>query len=86
MVKFAKKLTYVCKGLQEWNYCSFGNIFQRVKDAENLQQFREREFYTVRDEESKVCLHETRAKHARELAIECDYWHQKAAIKWLKVR
>lgn len=84
MVRFVRKLSLLRKKLREWNRSTFGNIFSRVKEAEAVLQLREREFDLARDEDSKIRLNEARALHAREMSVECEFWRQKAAIKWLK--
>ena len=37
-----------------------------------------------RDEQSKVRLSEAKALLSRELTLQCEYWQQKSAIKWLQ--
>ena len=35
--------------------------------------------------QSKLRLREAMARHARTLAIECDFWREKSRIKWIQV-
>lgn len=62
----------------------YGNIFQRVTEMEQLFKQREEEYDTLWNKESKLSRREAQASHARTLSIECDFWRQKVAIKWLK--
>nr|XP_027123021.1 uncharacterized protein LOC113739850 [Coffea arabica] len=42
------------------------------------------EYDRSRDEVARSLLHEARATYNRELAIECEFWKQKAALRWLR--
>ena len=81
MYKFAKKLGKVKRHLREWNRDCFGNIFTRLKETEAAYHLREVEYNSTRDKESKIRLHEARAKYNKKLAIECGYWKQKVVSK-----
>nr|XP_027101056.1 uncharacterized protein LOC113720378 [Coffea arabica] len=85
MPKFYNKLREVKGGLQVWNAQVFGNIFNNVKQAEAMMKQREEDFDTGRDPASRASLEEAKAVYARALAVECEYWRQKAGIKWLQV-
>ena len=69
---------------RQWNRDSFGKIFQKVRDAEVLLHQRELAYDVARDEISRASLGEARVIHAHALAVECDYWRQKSAIKWIQ--
>lgn len=54
-----------------------------MKEVETLQRQRENEYDTLRDEMARVQLEEAKAIYTKELMMECEYWHHKAATKWL---
>ncbi|XP_071909746.1 uncharacterized protein [Coffea arabica] len=84
MTRFYNKLRAVKGGLQVWNAQVFGNIFNKVKAAEAVLKQREEEFDNGRGSVSRAALEEAKAVHARSLAEECEYWRQKAGIRWLQ--
>nr|XP_027099048.1 uncharacterized protein LOC113718336 [Coffea arabica] len=78
------KLKAVRDALKQWNRVVFGNVSSKVAEAEQELKQTEAEYDLVRSEESKIHLHEARARYNRALSIECEFWHQKAGIKWLQ--
>ncbi|XP_027083688.2 uncharacterized protein [Coffea arabica] len=86
MVGFHQRLLNVKRSLRFWNNRSFGHIFRAVTQAEEELRDRQVEFDATQDDVSRACLGEAKARHARALAIECDYWTQKSSIKWLQQR
>ena len=84
MTRFYNKLRAVKGGLQVWNVQVFGNIFSKVKAAEAVMKQREKEFDNGRGSVSRAALEKAKAVYARSLAAECEYWRQKAGIKWLQ--
>ncbi|XP_071920627.1 uncharacterized protein [Coffea arabica] len=85
MTKFVQKLRAVKGCLRGWNVQVFGNIFNRVREAEVDLKQREAQYDIQRDSGSISALEEAKAIHARSLAWECEYWRQKAGIRWLQV-
>ncbi|XP_071926168.1 uncharacterized protein [Coffea arabica] len=84
MQKFFNKLQVVKRALSRWNVEVFGNVSQRVKQAADNLLAKEILYDQNRDMVSRTAVHEARAFHSRELALECEFWRQKAAIKWIK--
>nr|XP_027090418.1 uncharacterized protein LOC113711451 [Coffea arabica] len=84
MQKFFNKLQVVKRALSRWNVEVFGNVSQRVKQAADNLLAKEILYDQNRDTVSRTAVHEARALHSRELALECEFWRQKAAIKWIK--
>ncbi|XP_071902386.1 uncharacterized protein [Coffea arabica] len=84
MNRFFNKLVKVKEELRIWNRETFGDIPTRVKIAESNYRLREAEYDRSRDEVARSLLHEARATYNRELAIECEFWKQKAALRWLR--
>ncbi|XP_071939796.1 uncharacterized protein [Coffea arabica] len=85
MTKFNQKLRAVKGCLRGWNVQVFGNIFNRVREAEVVLKQREEQYDIGRDSGSRAALEEAKAVYARSLAWECEYWRQKAGIRWLQV-
>ncbi|XP_071909704.1 uncharacterized protein [Coffea arabica] len=85
MTKFNQKLRAVKGCLGGWNVQVFGNIFNRVREAEVVLKQREEQYDIERDSGSRSALEEAKAVYARSLAWECEYWRQKAGIRWLQV-
>ncbi|XP_071920617.1 uncharacterized protein [Coffea arabica] len=84
MQKFFNKLQVVKRALSRWNVEVFGNVSQRVKQAADNLLAKKILYDQNRDTVSRTAVHEARALHSRELALECEFWRQKAAIKWIK--
>ncbi|XP_071906033.1 uncharacterized protein [Coffea arabica] len=84
MQKFFNKLQVVKGALARWNVEVFGNVSQRVRVAADILLAKEALYDQHRDAVSRTAVHEARAVHSRELAIEGEFWRQKAAIKWIK--
>ncbi|XP_027156871.1 uncharacterized protein LOC113758040 [Coffea eugenioides] len=84
MQKFFNKLQVVKRVLSRWNGRVFGNVSQRVQVAADNLLAKEILYDQNRDTLSRMAVHEARAVHSRELALECEFWRQKAAIKWIK--
>lgn len=84
MVKFSNKLYRVRQSLRRWNREVFGNVASNVASAERVWRQREMEFDERRDDESKLRLNEARARYNRELSVECEFWRQKAGVRWIK--
>lgn len=70
---FFYKLCNTKARLRQWNRDSFGNISQKIREAEDILRQREVEYDITRDEVTKARLGEARATHARALAVECEY-------------
>ncbi|XP_027178008.1 uncharacterized protein LOC113777167 [Coffea eugenioides] len=84
MTRFFNKLTQVRNRLRQWSRETFGDIASRVKEAEGVYRQWEEEYDRNRDDTSRTLLNEARAVYTRELGIECEFWRQKSAIKWLR--
>ena len=73
MLGFFQRLMHVKSKLRDWNRQSFGDIFQAVKDTEDILRQQQEKFEAARDDLSRIRLGEARAKHAQALSVECDY-------------
>ena len=74
MVGFHRKLVNLKPILWQWSRQVVGNIFQAVKEAEEVLRQSEKEFNERRDALAKGKLEEARASYARALAMECEFW------------
>ncbi|XP_071909685.1 uncharacterized protein [Coffea arabica] len=63
MVRFYNKLKTIRDKLKQWNREVFGNVSSKVVEAEQELKQRESEYNLIRDEESKIHLHEARARY-----------------------
>ena len=73
----------VRRSIQGWNRQVFGNIFYAVKMAEVELLRAEKGVETDASEEAQTELQRVQAELRRALAMEEQFWHQKAKIKWL---
>ncbi|XP_071909667.1 uncharacterized protein [Coffea arabica] len=85
MVGFYVKLSQAKAALRNWNAQVFGNLFQNVSEAEKDLQQKEQEYDLMRDPTSRATLGEARARHARALTLEREYWKQKSTVKWIQL-
>ena len=77
------KLMAVRRSIQRWNRQVFGNIFDAVKRAEAGLLRAEGVVETDASEEAQMELQRAQAELRRTLAVEEQFWHQKARVKWL---
>lgn len=64
----------------------FGNVDNKVKEAEdNLLEW-ELEYDQLRSDAVGLQLSEARAIHTRWKALQSEFWRQKVAMKWIKSR
>ncbi|XP_071900850.1 uncharacterized protein [Coffea arabica] len=83
-IPFFNKLVQAREKLRGWSQEVFGNIPSRVKTAEAAYRLREEEYDRCRNDSTRACLNAARAEYNRELAVEYEFWRQKAAVKWLR--
>nr|XP_027096084.1 uncharacterized protein LOC113715980 [Coffea arabica] len=84
MLGFHQRLSSVKHKLRCWSRQSFGDIFQTVQVAEETLRHCQEEFDAARDDSSRMQLREAQARYARALGVECEYWRQKSAIRWIQ--
>ncbi|XP_022857582.1 uncharacterized protein LOC111378580 [Olea europaea var. sylvestris] len=71
------------QGLCWWNRHVFGDIFQRVRDAEVGNDEAEIKYDRDPTPEHRNLLHHAQAVLNRTLSIEEDFWKQKAGSRWV---
>ncbi|XP_027150357.1 uncharacterized protein LOC113750596 [Coffea eugenioides] len=69
--------------IQQWNKQHFGNIFNVVREMEAELLRLEDGISNSESEEDHDELHRARAELNRALAVEEQFWRQKARVKWL---
>ena len=77
------KLLATRKAIQQWNKQQFGNVGAAVREAEAGLVRAEGSMVNSESEEDNEELHKAQADLNRALAIEEQFWRQKARIKWL---
>ncbi|XP_027178157.1 uncharacterized protein LOC113777323 [Coffea eugenioides] len=77
------KLLTLRRAIQQWNKCSFGNVFEAVKVAEAKMVLAETVAESENSEEAHISLQEMQAGFQHALAIDEQFWSQKACVKWL---
>ncbi|XP_071933514.1 uncharacterized protein [Coffea arabica] len=84
MYALAGKLKRLKKCLQAWNKTTFGNVFDRVAQAEELAHQKEQRMEQENTEASHLEWSQAQANFLQALANEEFFWKQKARIKWLQ--
>ena len=82
MLNLQIKLGRLKKCLKVWNKTVFGNIFVKLKQAEEDAQDALKLFEQNPSPASRAEMNKTAAEFVLKLKMEEDYWKQKAAIKW----
>ena len=78
------KLLVTRRDIQDWNKQSFGNVFDAVREAEAGVLRAEAAVENEALEEAQIELQRAQAELTRSLAIEEQFWQQKARVKWLR--
>ncbi|XP_071921766.1 uncharacterized protein [Coffea arabica] len=81
MSEFYRKLVAVQDKLRARNKEVFGHIGARVADLEKVMCTAELRYDMERTVPAKISYHEARAAYMKQMAIECEFWHQKSRIK-----
>lgn len=81
--KLLYKMKQVKKSLISWNSSSVGNIFENLNHLEEEVQRLEDRLQADSQSSELVKLHETKVKLILASNNVCEYWRQKAHVKWL---
>ncbi|KAJ8749245.1 hypothetical protein K2173_018724 [Erythroxylum novogranatense] len=84
MYRFSRKLRRLKEVLKHWNKDVFGNVFDRVRQAEATVKSLEQIFDSTQADVDLVNLKSSQANLFQALAAEEDFWRQKARAKWLQ--
>ncbi|XP_027181778.1 uncharacterized protein LOC113780162 [Coffea eugenioides] len=71
------------RAIQQWNKQKFGNVGTAIKEAENKLGRAEDNAATSQGEEVTKELQRAQAEINRAVAVEEQFWRQKARVKWL---
>ncbi|XP_042056297.1 uncharacterized protein LOC121800870 [Salvia splendens] len=82
MVNLQIKLSRLKKCLRAWNKNVFGNIFEKLKQAEEDAQEAAMRYERNQTPTTRAEMNKKAAEFALRLKMEDDYWKQKAAIRW----
>ena len=80
------KLKSVKKGLKQWNYEVYGNIFQRIKELENEVLETEIAMQVDLFSQAEGRLLEAKNQLNKYLSLEETYWCQRSQNGWMKER
>lgn len=83
MASFHLKLFQLKMNLKVWNKEVFGNIFHKVKEAEDEVTRLEHQFDISASMEDRIKLSESRAKFQRAIIAEESFLKQQSSIRWI---
>ncbi|KAK6160616.1 hypothetical protein DH2020_003997 [Rehmannia glutinosa] len=83
MLNLHHKLIRVKQKLKWWNKQVFGNIFQKLSEAEAKVVAAEKRYDANPNPTSRIALNLAIVELVLATKIEEDYWHQKATCKWI---
>ncbi|KAL2497433.1 Uncharacterized protein Adt_22983 [Abeliophyllum distichum] len=83
MTALWEKIFRLKKGLRWWNRHVFGDIFQRVKDAECRVDEAESVYDSDPTPAHRNTLHQAQAGLNQTLSVEEAFWKQKAGARWI---
>ncbi|KAI3452547.1 hypothetical protein Pfo_009211 [Paulownia fortunei] len=82
-VNFSSKLIRLKKFLKWWNWNMFGDIFDKIKQAQKEVAKAETTFDDTPTEATQTELNRCTAVLTHALTLEEDFWRQKAACRWV---
>ena len=77
------KLLATRRAIQQWNKQTFGNVFNGIGEAKAGVLRAEEGVENYDSEKAQAKLHMAQAELRRALAIEEQFWCQKARVKWI---
>ncbi|KAL6582737.1 hypothetical protein OROMI_004815 [Orobanche minor] len=83
MFKLSKKLLRLKYTLKEWNTHHFGNIFNKIDQAQYAVEVVEKDFDYDPSTSNRSYLNKMNANLTLTLSMEEDFWKQKANMKWM---
>ncbi|XP_019241932.1 PREDICTED: uncharacterized protein LOC109221967, partial [Nicotiana attenuata] len=81
---FNFKLKKLKKALSTWSRATYGDIFQKIASLEEVVLVHERQFECNPSQMNRQRLQEVQAEMIRYLALEEEFWRQKAGMMWFK--
>ncbi|KAL6536656.1 hypothetical protein OROMI_026237 [Orobanche minor] len=83
MLKLSGKLVRLKYTLKEWNTHHFGNIFNKIDQAQYAVEVAEKDFDLDPSTSNRSYLNKMNANLTLTLSMEEDFWKQKANMKWM---
>ncbi|KAL6586072.1 hypothetical protein OROMI_002716 [Orobanche minor] len=83
MFKLSEKLVRLKYTLKEWNTHHFGNIFNKIDQAQYAVEVAEKDFDYDPSTSNRSYLNKMNANLTLTLSMEEDFWKQKANMKWM---
>ncbi|XP_075080475.1 uncharacterized protein LOC107786790 [Nicotiana tabacum] len=83
-VSFNHKLKKLKKALSTWSKATYGDIFQKIASLEEVVLVHERQFELSPTQMNRQKLHKVQAEMIKYLALEEQFWRQKAGMAWFK--
>ncbi|KAL6551245.1 hypothetical protein OROMI_021733 [Orobanche minor] len=83
MCKLSEKLVRLKYTLKEWNTHHFGNIFNKIDQAQYAVEVAEKDFDLDPSTSNRSYLNKMNANLTLTLSMEEDFWKQKANMKWM---
>nr|XP_016449536.1 PREDICTED: uncharacterized protein LOC107774498 [Nicotiana tabacum] len=83
-VTFNHKLKKLKKALSTWSKATYGDIFQKIASLEEVVLVHERQFELSPTQMNRQRLRKVQAEMIKYLALEEQFWRQKAGMTWFK--
>lgn len=83
-VLFNYKLKKLKKALTTWSRATYGDIFQKIASLEDVVLVHEAQFEAFPTQDNRERLQRVQADMIKYLAIEKEFWKQKAEMQWLR--
>ncbi|XP_019166699.1 PREDICTED: uncharacterized protein LOC109162453 [Ipomoea nil] len=83
MFRLKTKLKNLRMELKKWNWETFGNIFEKVKEQEEKMETVEKGLQNDPSENNLILYKKTQAEMKKALTVEEKYWQQKAHMQWV---
>ncbi|XP_019241772.1 PREDICTED: uncharacterized protein LOC109221779 [Nicotiana attenuata] len=83
-IMFNHKLKKVKRALSLWRKATYGDIFQKIASLEEVVLVHEAQFEQHPTQENRARLQKIQAELIRYLALEEEFWKQKAGMLWFQ--
>ncbi|XP_060211851.1 uncharacterized protein LOC132639423 [Lycium barbarum] len=83
-MKFNSKLKNMRKALSQWSRATFGDIFQKISNLQEVIKVHEGLFEENPTLQNRVKLRHVEAELTRVYALVEEYWKQKAGMEWFQ--
>ncbi|XP_019251034.1 PREDICTED: uncharacterized protein LOC109229947 [Nicotiana attenuata] len=83
-ILFNYKMKKLEQALSTWSKATFGDIFKQIASLEEVVKVHETQFELNPTIQNRERLHRVKADLIRVLALEEEFWKQKASLNWFK--